>query len=122
MKFNIVNTTPHKVVNSLTGVTYPAPAEGTPIPRVSSTNVEVLEGFFQATFGEVENLPPQTAGTLYIVSALVRSALPERGDLISPGEQIRDEKGVPVACKGFNINPSFRQFWEQPFFPTILGS
>lgn len=38
-------------------------------------------------------------GTYYIVSQLVKSALPERKDLLVPAEVVRDEKGNIVGCK-----------------------
>jgi len=51
-----------------------------------------------------EHPADQPESTMYIVSALVRLALPGRDDLASPGELIRDDKGQPIGCKGLVIN------------------
>jgi len=53
---------------------------------------------YRETYGQVEGLPGPEDGTLYIVSALVRLALPERKDLVSPGECVRDSQGRVVSC------------------------
>ncbi len=59
---------------------------------------------FDTQFGEVRGLPDPEEGKMYVVSLPVRQALPERHDLASPGELIRDEAGRPVGCKGLNVN------------------
>ena len=58
----------------------------------------------RVTFGEVTGLPDPVEGTLYIVSALVRSALPARTDLASPGDLVRDAAGAVIGCKGLIVN------------------
>src|SRR5690606_41172859 len=50
-------------------------------------------------FGEPEGLPAYVEGVFYIVSQLVKNALPYRTDLLVPAEVIRDEKGNIVGCK-----------------------
>jgi hypothetical protein len=35
----------------------------------------------------------------YIVSAMVRAALPDRKDLLVPSQQVRDDAGRVVGCK-----------------------
>ena len=40
----------------------------------------------------------------YIVSALVRIALPANDDVFSPGELLRDSDGQPIGCIGLDIN------------------
>lgn len=59
---------------------------------------------FATAYGKVEGLPREVPGTTYVVSLLVRQALPHRLDLASPGELIRDDRGKPVGCKGLDIN------------------
>lgn len=54
-------------------------------------------------YGEVEGLPPFKEGTYYIVSSLVKSACPNRADLLVPNELVRDEQGKIVGCKSFAI-------------------
>jgi hypothetical protein len=56
------------------------------------------------SFGEVENLPDPVNGVMYIVSMLVRSACPDRHDLASPGDLVRDDKGNIVGCKNLAVN------------------
>ena len=53
----------------------------------------------RTVFGEPEGLPPYEEGTYYIVSQLVKSALPERADLLVPAEVVRDEGGNIIGCR-----------------------
>lgn len=53
----------------------------------------------RVSFGEIVGLPPEGEDVL-IVSAVVKAALPERRDLYTPGELVRDEKGNVIGCKG----------------------
>lgn len=55
--------------------------------------------------GEVVGLP-EPDGALFVVSALVRLAVPNRRDVASPGELVRNEAGQPVGCKGLVLNGS----------------
>ena len=57
-------------------------------------------------FGDVVDLPDPQTGTIYIVSMTVRLACPGRGDLASPGDQIRDAAGQIIGCKNLVINPT----------------
>lgn len=59
---------------------------------------------FVSTAGDVTGLPPAGNGTVFIVSALVRLAVPTRKDVFSPGELIRNDQGQPVGCKGLEAN------------------
>lgn len=42
----------------------------------------------------------------FIVSAMVRQALPHRTDLVSPGKLIRNKEGQPIGCDGLIENSS----------------
>jgi hypothetical protein len=53
----------------------------------------------RTSFGEPEGLPDFQEGTFYIVSQLVKSALPERTDLLVPAEVMRDDMGNIIGCK-----------------------
>lgn len=104
-----VNLTPHnvKVFNTLTEC-FSFPASGT-VARVdvSAHHVTVTgEGIelLRTVPGEVTGLPDPVPGTWFIVSALVRLALPDRSDLVSPGELVRDTAGQPIGCRGLIIN------------------
>jgi hypothetical protein len=105
-----VNCTPHTVnVYSLDGkmlmVELP---KGERVARVSATvrtvaelNMVVLTAI---KFGEVLDLPEPRCGVHFVVSAMVRQAVPNRLDLCSPGELVRDSAGQPVGCRGLVIN------------------
>ena len=54
--------------------------------------------------GVVENLPEPKDGVFYIVSAMVRMAAPERKDILSPGDQVRDMEGKIIGCKNLVCN------------------
>ena len=58
---------------------------------------------FRTVTGVPEGLPAPVAGVTYIVSLVVRQALPERGDLASPGQLIRGDDGQPVGCRGLDV-------------------
>lgn len=81
--------------------------KGEPI-RVSceSRKVDTVEGIdiYENIYGEVTGLPEFEEGVYYVVSAMVRQALPERKDLLSPGQLIRNEAGQPVGCLGLVRN------------------
>jgi hypothetical protein len=104
MKF--VNLTPHDI----TVLTPSTPGSTTfaksgTIARVSQVTavVQVVDGInvSTATFGPVVGLPLVADATLYIVSAMVKSAATGRTDLVSPGELVRDDSGNVIGCKGF---------------------
>lgn len=112
MKKKIINLTPHgvKVKFSNPFGEYVYLSEG--VARVATE--EVFVGYLMAPEGEiplyrtefhsVEGLPEESEGTFYIVSLAVRTALPERKDLISPTKLIRDEAGRVVGAEAFSIN------------------
>ena len=100
----ILNLTPH-TINLNTGASYEA--SGT-IARVSSkmehtSNINGIPIFSQ-TFGDIEGLPEPSQDTIYIVSAIVKSAT-DRNDVVAPAtshqEVIRNEKGHIVSVPGF---------------------
>jgi len=55
---------------------------------------------YSVEYGKVENLPPDDGETCYIVSAIVKAAVPDREDVFSPGELLRGEDGQPIGCIG----------------------
>lgn len=57
----------------------------------------------QTIFGEPENLPDYKEGVYYIVSQLVKNALPERDDLLVPAEIVRNESGVIKGCQSLGL-------------------
>lgn len=56
------------------------------------------------SYGPVVGLPDPVPGTVYIVSAMVRQAVPDRVDVLSPGELIRNEAGQPIGCRGLEAS------------------
>lgn len=55
-------------------------------------------------YGKVHDLPVFQKDVFLIVSLLVRQACPDRGDLLSPGDLIRDENGQIIGCKNLVAN------------------
>ena len=60
---------------------------------------------FHTILGAVTGLPEAAKGVGYIVSALVRSAAPDRRDLYSPADLQRDERGNVIGCESLDQNP-----------------
>lgn len=102
----VVNLTPHAVNIIDNGViTHQFPPE-----RESARCFEqrIIDGWVNkdppikitsVRYGPVTGLPAPEHGTLYIVSMLVAQALPSRGDLLFPGEVVREvETGKIIGC------------------------
>lgn len=106
MKF--VNLTPHEVRVFLEEGVSTRLAPSGQIARVLATTSDA--GHFgnvplvKTSFGEVSGLPDSEKGTLYIVSAMVRMALPSRKDLASPGDLVRDESGNVIGCRNLIVS------------------
>jgi hypothetical protein len=103
----LVNLTPHPL-NLLgeDGTTREIPSSG--IARISMTTHQVgfIAGYRLVLLepGDIEGLPAPLPGVVYIVSALVAQAVPEREDVVSPAASsgaIRDIEGYIVAVRGF---------------------
>jgi len=103
----IVNLTPHALHVHTNGVIFTIAPSG-PVARVSSERklAGQVEGIslFRVSYGDVQDLPEPRQKTLFVVSGMVRAALPGRTDLVSPGELIRDAEGRPIGCLGLNVN------------------
>jgi len=103
----LINLTPHEVV--LCGQHIPASGQQA---RVSMTRAQTgtidLDGttvpIYSTILGQVTSLPPAAGGVGYIVSAMVRSASPERRDLYSPADLQRDEHGNVIGCGSLDQN------------------
>lgn len=99
----IKNLTPHTVV--LPGMVIQPSGI---ISRVSQSNTVIgnHDGIelVNTVFGAVENLPEPQNGVLYIVSAMVRMACPDRYDLASPGDLVRDHDGNIIGCRNLIVN------------------
>lgn len=104
---NIINCTPHIItlVNEDGSILRQFEPSGI-LPRVS-INKEPMglldDGvipvpLYAQAYGTVVDLPEQKEDTFFIVSGLVASAA-KRGDLLVPGDQVRDEEGRVIGCK-----------------------
>lgn len=101
----VINMTPHpiNIVNEDGKITKTYKASG----ELIRLSVKTAKGepLFDGTptsitvFGEAEGLPSFKNGIFYIVSQLVKNALPNRLDLLVPAEMVRDEEGKIIGCK-----------------------
>jgi hypothetical protein len=106
-KLKLINLTPHDI--NLCGTCIFASGY---VARVAVTrvNVEIIEicGMFVPigtdTVGEVTGLPSEQDGVGYIVSLVVRKALPQRKDIYSPADILRDKDGKVIGCGSFDKN------------------
>lgn len=99
---NIINLTPHAVVIVHEDGNITIPASGT-LARVAAKTVTVgeIDGIpiTSTEFGTVEGLPAPTPDTIYIVSSIVASRVPDREDVFVPNESVRDENGRIIGCR-----------------------
>jgi hypothetical protein len=85
------------------GVEARVAVKAVPVDTVVIDGKEVC--IYENEYGEVVGLPEPVIGVWYVVSGQVRTALPHRLDLYSPGDLVRDEKGVVIGCRGLVRNP-----------------
>jgi hypothetical protein len=104
MTYELVNMTPHAITmideNNHDNVLLNIEPTGDTIRLAEQ--VSTINGFKlnKHTFGSA-NLPPKKDKTLFIVSALVANAHPERNDFIMVSKAVRNEEGRIVGCTGF---------------------
>ena len=108
----LVNLTPHDVkVIFEDGTTLSIPTSGT-VARVATSNDTVGGVMTEAgtipvkavTYGEVTGLPdydPEKS-QYFLVSSLVAARVPDRRDVLVPGDFVRDEKGNIIGCRSLN--------------------
>ena len=103
----IINLTPHDIVIQL------APGETRTIARSGQVaradelpqSAGPIDGLptTYVVYGEIRDLPDPTAGTYYIVSMVTAMAARASGrafeDLLTPGQQIRDDAGRVIGCQ-----------------------
>jgi len=103
-----VNLTPHeiKIFGNDRKLIATVPPSGT-VARVKTVYKKVgifdLAPLFKVKYEDIEGVPSPKPGVMYIVSNLVKNALPDRNDVASPGQLIRDENGKPIGCIGLRI-------------------
>lgn len=105
----ILNLTPHPITildenggEKLRILPHPCPPA-----RLSATTERVKEidgiPFSKTVFGEATDLPEEEEEVYLIVSQLIKSAFPERCDLVVPAEVVRDERGYIAGCKSLGL-------------------
>ena len=107
----LINLTPHDMVLCRPeGIPFmTVPASGL-VARVNTVNRLADEyGFlpvvtYTQEVGEVVGLPAGNGTEIYVVSTQVRLSCPDRPDIVSPGELVRDDKGEVVGCKSLIVN------------------
>lgn len=111
---NIINATPHTI-------TIVTPDGNVEIPTSSmvlrcATEIVAQQpiefsgvsiSVSATTYGSVETLdgtpiPTPQHDVIYVVSALVRLAAPDRVDFYSPGQLVRGPDGQPTGCQGLS--------------------
>lgn len=97
-----INCTPH-TINLNNGESFDSKF----IARVSSNHSEFVNGICSQEFGDILGLPEPQEGVLFIVSAIVLSAvkLSGRNDCVAPAtghsDTIRNDKGHIISVPGF---------------------
>jgi hypothetical protein len=76
----IINLTPH-VVRLNNGREIPPSGV---VARVSASYTDFVDGVCHAVFGAPQGVPAPEDGTLFVVSGMVSSAMPERLDVVAP--------------------------------------
>ncbi len=105
----IVNLTPHALnlmPQGPDGPTVTIPPSG-PVARCAVYRVQVdtvtVDGITvpvnQTRFGEVSGLPEPQPDTIYVVSALVAQAVPDRQDVFIVDDAVRDEQGRVIGAR-----------------------
>lgn len=105
---NIQNCTPHAVDLVLPTATRTFPPSAA-VARVEEqlTQIAVIDDISveHMTRSKVVNLPPPAPDTIYIVSRVVAEAAPEREDLVSPGQLVRDAAQRVIGCRTLVAGP-----------------
>jgi hypothetical protein len=104
---NFINLTPHavRVIHDKGELTFEPSGKIARCEEFTKVahNLNGVELVYR-NYGKVENLPGPDVQTMYIVSVLVRLAVPERYDVVSPGDLIRDDDGNIIGCKNLVLN------------------
>ncbi len=108
----VINKTPHPLVLVVDDGATLTIAPSLPPARVT-TSQDVVDTLLVAgidipvitmTTGSVIDLPDPAPDTIYVVSAVVRSAVADRKDVYSPGDLKRDPQGNVVGCSSLIAN------------------
>ena len=106
MNYTYINLTPHDITVLLPNNDKRVFKHDGTVARVSTTTELVSSSaeeipVYTVVYGKVIGLPEPVKNTRFIVSAMVKNAVPQRTDLVSPGELVRDANGNVIGCRGF---------------------
>jgi hypothetical protein len=103
MTANIVNLTPH-VINVVGKADF-SPSGKVARVATTTTTAYTVNGIdvLNTVYGDVVDLPDPVKDTFYIVSRLVKTAVPSRTDVLCPGILVRDADGKPIGCNGLSL-------------------
>ena len=106
---NIVNLTPHALNLMPTGPTGPVVtiSPSGQVARCATSRVQVgtvtVDGIAipvnRTQFGVVTDLPDPQPDTIYIVSAVVAQAVPDRPDVFIVDDAVRDDQGRIIGAR-----------------------
>ena len=104
----IINKTPHAVYllredHSILRV-FPK-SNGMIRVKENVKDIEPIDGIpvSSTSWGKTNEVPDYMEGTFYIVSQLVKNALPKRKDLLTPKGAVRDDKGNLIGCLRLDV-------------------
>jgi hypothetical protein len=104
----IINKTPHAVyILNKDGTVLRVFPKSNGMIRVKETitDLENIDGIpiCSTRWSRTMDVPEYIEGIFYIVSQLVKNALPKRKDLLTPKGAVRDEKGNVIGCTRLDI-------------------
>ena len=107
----IINKTPHQVYilnkedHSVLKV-FPK-SNGMIRVKENITNLKSINGIpiTSTSWSKTIDVPEYQQGVYYIVSQLVKNAMPHRKDFLVPKGAIRDDKGTVIGCTALDIGP-----------------
>ena len=104
----LLNLTPHEVV--LCGIKIASSGQQARVATTRKLGTYTVVSdrpvpVYYTVLGAVTGLPRPNDGVGYIVSALVRSAAPDRRDIYSPADLVRDAAGIVTGCNSLDQNP-----------------
>jgi hypothetical protein len=104
---SVLNLTPHEIniVGADGVVIRTIPSSGLVRLATTTASAGMVDGIplTQTVFGDPEGLPEMADGAYFIVSSIVKAALPNRADLLVPSEMVRDADGRIIGCRSLGL-------------------
>lgn len=103
----IINLTPHpvRILDANNNLVKEYPSQGSGRIPTQAFEIKAIDGvpIFDVVFLYSEfSLPEEKESVFYIVSNVVHNKFPERFDLLTPFDLVRDEKGNTIGCRACN--------------------